>query len=132
MTEQTIRKYFSCRNIQEHKIIGTSSSEPCQHFYLPGGCAILLQGPMVGQVPGHGKDNIGMGGSDTTYHQQLCILRKQGITSLQPQIQWDKGFTSFLKGIPTQDDDLNLRDLISARHGHHTPVSYTHLTLPTN
>ena len=50
ITTQTFRKHFIQRGIKQHKIVGTSSTEHCKNFYLPGGCAIILKGQVTGRL----------------------------------------------------------------------------------
>ena len=131
--KQTIGQYSPCKQINVYKIIGISSTETCQCFYLPELSTIFLYGPVIGRISGYGKDNTGMGwwcyvklngtnvkmtwfisayrvihnlhgGVDTTYYQQLWILTKQGILNPQHQKQWDTDFISFFLHIPSQDD----------------------------
>eukprot|EP00957_Ditylum_brightwellii_P089713 6832969-Ditylum_brightwellii.AAC.1 len=100
----------------------------CKNFYLPGGCAILMNRPVVGRVAGAGEDARGLGrwcyvklngtggkvtwiilayrvqnnpygGTETVYNQQLRLLMQRGITDPKPHKTWDNDFLAFLKEI---------------------------------
>eukprot|EP00957_Ditylum_brightwellii_P126016 9607404-Ditylum_brightwellii.AAC.1 len=58
---QTFGKYFRQQSINSYKVIGTSSTETCKNFYLPGGCVILMQGPVIGCIAGTEEDSRGLG-----------------------------------------------------------------------
>eukprot|EP00957_Ditylum_brightwellii_P058867 4463724-Ditylum_brightwellii.AAC.1 len=66
----TIGKYFKKRNLSSYKLISTSSTDTCKNFYLPGGCAILMQGPVVARIAGAGEDARGLG--------QWCYVKLNG------------------------------------------------------
>ena len=133
ITTQTFRKHFIQRGIKQHKIVGTSSTEHCKNFYLPGGCAIILKGQVTGRLAGFGVDTKGMGrwcyvklngtngrltwfitayrvqnnpygGNDTVYKQQLRLLTTQGVKEPKPQHTWDEDFMQFLQAIPKHDE----------------------------
>ena len=70
ITTNTFGNYFKQKNITTFKVIGTSSDEISRTFYLPGGCAILLRGPVVGIIAGIGEDTRGLG--------QLCYVKLNG------------------------------------------------------
>eukprot|EP00957_Ditylum_brightwellii_P188533 14353181-Ditylum_brightwellii.AAC.1 len=61
ITTHTFGKYFKQQNINSYKVIGASSTETCKNFYLPGGCAILMQGSVIGRIAGIGEDARGLG-----------------------------------------------------------------------
>eukprot|EP00957_Ditylum_brightwellii_P197296 15031492-Ditylum_brightwellii.AAC.1 len=73
----TFRKYFKKRNINSCKAIGTSSTETCKNFYSPGGCAILMQGPVIRRRAGTGEDARRLG--------QWCYVKLNGTGG---QITW--------------------------------------------
>jgi len=133
ITVNTVGNYFKRQNIQNFKVIGTSSDEICKTFYLPGGCAILLRGPVVGRIAGTGADARGLGrwcyvklngkkgrttwiiaayrvqnnpygGTTTVYSQQKRLLTQQGVINPKPQTIWDNDFQTFLKNIPANDE----------------------------
>eukprot|EP00957_Ditylum_brightwellii_P014574 1097833-Ditylum_brightwellii.AAC.1 len=61
ITTHTFGKYFRQRNINSYKVVSTSSTETCKNFYLPGGCAILMQGSVIERIAGIGEDTRGLG-----------------------------------------------------------------------
>eukprot|EP00957_Ditylum_brightwellii_P057634 4370415-Ditylum_brightwellii.AAC.1 len=132
ITTHIFGKYFKKQNISSYKVISTSSTETCKSFYFPGGCAILMQGPVIGRIAGTGEDTRvlerwcyvklnGTGGkitwiiaaymvqnnpyvgTETVYKQHLWLLAQQGIPDPKPHIIWDNDFVSFLKEIPDRD-----------------------------
>eukprot|EP00957_Ditylum_brightwellii_P004980 379073-Ditylum_brightwellii.AAC.1 len=49
----------------------------CKNFYLPEGCAILMNGPVVGRVTGSGEDTRGVG--------RWCYVKLNGTGEGQKQ-----------------------------------------------
>eukprot|EP00957_Ditylum_brightwellii_P013547 1021355-Ditylum_brightwellii.AAC.1 len=70
ITTHTFGKYFEKQNISSNKVIGTSSTETCKNFYLPGGYVILMQVPVIGRIAGTGEDARGLG--------QWCYIKLNG------------------------------------------------------